>query len=285
MFEIFNPFTDKDFANVQQKTGKAKEVFELEKGQFAYLFKLTSKLNILYATCEHKKLQKIAMANNVVYTLIESYEAIKNPTANPIKQIIARHTVAIDLQASQEELLGKMHPKGRYNIKLAGKKGVEIVEETDVENFYPILQETCLRDGFNPNPKEFYQTFLSELSKKKKAKLYMAYYHGKPIAGVLNTYFKNTAIYYYGASSNQYRNLMAPYLLQWHAILEAKQDGYKFYDFLGTADPSNPKDPLKGVTFFKQKFGGQKISWPASKVIINHKLFYFLLRLKNFIGI
>jgi lipid II:glycine glycyltransferase (peptidoglycan interpeptide bridge formation enzyme) len=113
----------------------------------------------------------------------------------------------------------------------------------------------------------------------------MAYFEDKPIAGILNAYFNKTAIYYYGASSNEYRNLMAPYLLQWHAILDAKENNYHFYDFLGVADPSNPKDPLQGVTYFKQKFGGTLYNWPASNIIIHKPVLYFLLKLKKFLKI
>jgi lipid II:glycine glycyltransferase (peptidoglycan interpeptide bridge formation enzyme) len=43
-----------------------------------------------------------------------------------------------------------MKPKGRYNIKLAEKKGVEIkiVEKTDknIQYFYELMNETTSRD-------------------------------------------------------------------------------------------------------------------------------------------
>ncbi len=277
-----NPFTDEHFAKLQIDTHKAKKIFQLNKNNFAYLFSLTQKLNMLYATCDSRNLKKIAKDNNCVYTLVESYEKVNNPTQNPIKQIVPRHTVILDLKLKEEDILAKMHPKGRYNIKLAQKKGVTIQESSDISDFYQILQETATRDGFAINAQSYYQLFLDHLGHENKAKLFMAYYEDKPIAGILNAYFNKTAIYYYGASSNQYRNLMAPYLLQWHGILDAKKNGYHHYDFLGVADPLNPKDPLQGVTYFKQKFGATPAEWPASKVIINQKFWFYLLKLKKF---
>jgi lipid II:glycine glycyltransferase (peptidoglycan interpeptide bridge formation enzyme) len=52
-------------------------------------------------------------------------------------------------------------------------------------------------------------------------------------------YFGNIAYYLHGASSNKYRNMMAPYMLQWEAVKDAKKRGYKLYDFWGIS-------PLKG---------------------------------------
>lgn len=279
---ITNPFTNSDFASLQLKSGKAKQIFKLKKDHFAYLYPLFKNYNILYATHFSKHLNKIAHDNNTIYTLIESYQPVSHPTKNPIKQIVPRHTIAIDLRnTTEDELLTKMHPKGRYNIKLATKKGVTIKQVFKIDEFYKILKETAERDGFFINSKKYYSQFLNQLN----SKLFMAYYNDKPIAGILNAYFDHTAIYYYGASSNEFRNLMAPYLLQWHGILDAKENGYHFYDFLGVADPKNPKDPLKGVTYFKQKFGGTMHVWPESRILVHKPVLYYLLKLKKLLKI
>lgn len=277
---LTNPFTDENFAQFQISSKKATKLFVLSKDNFAYIYPLYQKYNLLYATKYSNKLKKIAEENNAIYTLIESYEEIKNPTKNPLKQIIPRHTIIIDLKQSAEEMLNKMHPKGRYNIKLSERKGIQIKQSTDITEFYQILEDTAKRDGFAINSFDYYQQFLTQLG--NKAKLFMAYYNDKPIAGILNGYFNKTAIYYYGASSNEHRNLMAPYLLQWHAIQDAKNNKFTHYDLLGIADPSNPKDPLQGVTYFKQKFGGTPHTWPASRIIINKPIFYFALKIRKF---
>jgi lipid II:glycine glycyltransferase (peptidoglycan interpeptide bridge formation enzyme) len=160
---------------------------------------------------------------------------------------------------------------------------VTIQESKDIQSFYQILKETAKRDNFNINPKRTYKIMLKTLSKTNKAKLFLAYHPDskKPIAGILNTYIKDTATYYYGASDHNYRKYMAPYFLQWHAIQDAKKQNFKYYDFLGVANPQNKKDPLNGVTNFKNKFGGKTIQYKNSEIIIHKPILYYLLKLKK----
>lgn len=283
-----NPFAQKSFADFQIKSGKATHVHTLKnkEGQefFVYEYPLFRNYTIFYTYDYSKQLHKLAKKNKAIYTIIEPEHELKFPSSekpkSPLKNFIPRHTLIIDLNQSTEEILNNMHPKGRYNIRLAQKRGIEIKQSNSIEEFYEILETTGQRDQFNINSKKYYETMLASLA-PANAKLFMAYYKGEPIAGILNTYFSDTATYYYGASSNKFRNLMAPYLLQFHAIEDAKQNGYKIYDFLGIANPTNKKDPLQGVTYFKQKFGGQPIQFPSGSTIVHQKGLYLLLKLKS----
>lgn len=178
-----------------------------------------------------------------------------------------------------------MHQKGRYNIRVAKKHKLKIQESNDIDSFYEILESTAKRDNFNINPKKFYQEMVTTLKPKQKLKLFLAYHpdYPKAISGILNTYIDNTASYYYGASDHKHRKFMAPYLLQWHAILDAKKLNFTNYDFLGVADPTNKKDALKGVTNFKNKFGGLHIKYEDAQTIVHKPLLYSLLKVKKLI--
>jgi len=72
-------------------------------------------------------------------------------------------TRIIDLTKSEEEILAQMHPKGRYNIKVAQKNGVQVEQADDVEAFYDLLQQTAWRDGFRILPLKAYKAFLERL--------------------------------------------------------------------------------------------------------------------------
>lgn len=189
-------------------------------------------------------------------------------------------TLIIDLTKSEDEILAQMKQKGRYNIRLAEKKGVQIHESNDASEFYKILQQTTQRDNFKGHNKEFYQKMIDMVD---GAKLYYAQYGGKIIAGLIATFYKDTATYYYGASSNEHRNVMAPYLLQWHVILKAKSHGCKFYDFLGIAPEGTKNHPWEGVTAFKRKFGGEIYEYAEAKELVFKPFWYWVLRLVKWI--
>ncbi|MDP2642776.1 MAG: peptidoglycan bridge formation glycyltransferase FemA/FemB family protein [Candidatus Peregrinibacteria bacterium] len=204
-------------------------------------------------------------------------------------------TLVLDLEKSEEELLSEMKPKGRYNIKLAEKKGVKIEKytanddtpkskkelEKAIDDFYELLGDTTQRDGFTRHPKEVYTAMVENLP--QQAILYLAKFENTPVAGMIAVTYKDTATYYYGASSNEYRNTMAPYLLQWHAITEAKKEGFKWYDFMGISPENDEKHKLSGVTDFKNKFGGKRLSYITPQEHAFKKLLYLAYRLKSMV--
>ncbi len=178
-------------------------------------------------------------------------------------------TLMIDLNLDEKAILAQMAQKGRYNIKIAEKAGVEIKKDCDFEEFYKILQETSARDGFSVHSKDFYE--------KIPAVFYGAFFDGKMIAGIFVTYFGDTATYYFGASSNSHREAMAPYLLQWQSIKDAKSAGMKKYDFLGVAPEGESGHSLAGVTQFKTRFGGKRVKYHKARIIIFRPFWTFLV--------
>lgn len=179
------------------------------------------------------------------------------------------HTLIVDLEGDEKDILAQMAQKGRYNIKVAEKAGVEIRRDCEMGEFYKILKETSARDGFAVHSKEFYE--------KIPATFYGAFFGGKLIAGIFVTYFGDTAIYYFGASSNSCREVMAPYLLQWQAIKDAKAAGMKRYDFLGIAPEGEVSHSLAGVTQFKTRFGGKRVKYGPARIITFRPFWTFLV--------
>jgi lipid II:glycine glycyltransferase (peptidoglycan interpeptide bridge formation enzyme) len=167
-----------------------------------------------------------------------------------------RRSLLLDLSVDEKELLAAMHQKTRYNIRLAEKKGIEITEggEADFEEFWRLMTLTGNRDNFRLHSRRHYRQLL-----KEPIKLFFARYQGRNIAAGLFCFWGNKAVYLHGASDNEFRGMMAPYLLQWSMIKRAKKNAYLYYDFYGI---DNLKWP--GVTRFKSGFGGREIIYPGT---------------------
>ncbi len=222
------------------------------------------------------EIKKLAKKEKVIFLRFEPSEEFQVPSS---KLRVARtidvepsKTSILDLTKTEDELLKAMHQKTRYNIRLAEKKGVEIIEagKDDFEKFWQVMQETKDRDGFRLHDKEHYRKML-EIDFQK---LFLAKYDGKIIAGIIAAFFGDTAVYVHGASSNQHRETMAPYLLQWHVIKKAKTEGFKYYDFYGTDESKWP-----GVTRFKQGFGGSEVVYPGTFDAVFARVWYDVYRI------
>ena len=88
-------------------------------------------------------------------------------------------------------------------------------------------------------------------------KLLMAYYEGKPISGVIPIMYGNKTWYLYGASSNEHRNLMPNYLLQWEMIKMAIARNDDVYDFRGVSGVVDENHPQYGLYRFKKGFNAE----------------------------
>jgi lipid II:glycine glycyltransferase (peptidoglycan interpeptide bridge formation enzyme) len=171
-----------------------------------------------------------------------------------------RHVFRLDITPPAEEILASFHPKTRYNLRLAQKRGVTIKSDCapeDLPVFYDLLTETARRDRFLIRSYSYFETIWRELVARDYARLFLAYYQGEPIAGTLAFIFGDKAWYLYGASSNRHRNVMPNYLLQWTMILWAKERGCRIYDFRGVPGKEVGEDhPLYGLYRFKKGFNG-----------------------------
>ncbi len=158
---------------------------------------------------------------------------------------------------SEEELLNSFHTKTRYNIRLAERKGVHVklCGEEATNDFARLMLETGVRDGFVTRNAEYFRAMLKNLG--EHVRLYMAYHEDIPIAGTLAVHYGDKVWYLYGASSNEYRNLMPNYLLQWTMIRWAAELGCRVYDFRGVSGDLTEDNPLYGLYKFKKGFNGE----------------------------
>lgn len=164
-----------------------------------------------------------------------------------------KHTLILDIRQSEEDLLQQMHQKTRYNIRLAEKKGVAIqVDNLAIKDFLLLKEKTESRQNIT----SFSENYFNKLVELPFAKLYLAKYDDKIISANIMINYGDTVTYLFGASDYEYRNIMAPYLLQWQAIKDAKTDNKYFYDFWGAApkEADGREKNWSGFTKFKMGF-------------------------------
>lgn len=177
------------------------------------------------------------------------------------QQIQFKNTFWIDLSPSEDQLLSGMKQKTRYNIRLSERKGVRVAEgnRADIEKLYEMYLETSIRDGFIIRPKAYYLDVWSRFIQAGLARPLIAYYEDVPIAALLLFHFAEKSFYLYGMSTEQRRELMPNYLLQWEAIKFSKRLGCQIYDLWGAPDVFDESDRMWGVYRFKDGLGGKVI--------------------------
>jgi len=203
-------------------------------------------------------------------------------TSDPLQP---RQTTVIDLSQSDEELLRAMHEKTRYNIGLAERKEVEVVPilhnnvKDDFATFWSLLSTTAEREEFFLHDRGYYELLAGLRTRDVANELFFAKikdtvvaaalinFHRDPVSGI------NGATYLHGASLRDNKEAMAPHLLHWRIMQEAKQRQFQFYDLWGINEKRWP-----GLTRFKLGFGGQVIECPASCDIVYRPFWYALYR-------
>jgi lipid II:glycine glycyltransferase (peptidoglycan interpeptide bridge formation enzyme) len=200
-------------------------------------------------------------------------QILPDPFRKSASDVQPPDTVIVDLRPEENGILAAMKPKWRYNVKLAEKKGVAIGYiasrgssatqiDAGIDLFYEIYRETAARDKIALHGRDYYRALFDAASKdtaSHEVRLYCATHSGKTLAAIIVLIGKKQAVYLYGASSNESRNLMPAYALQWRAMRDAKASGCESYDLFGIPPNDDPAHPMHGLYRFKTGFGGKII--------------------------
>ncbi len=198
-----------------------------------------------------------------------------------------RYEWLLSLEKGEEEIMANMHQKGRYSVRLAEKKGVqvEIVEkdfQAHLSVFYKLMSDTAKRNGFSLHERKYYEAIFESVEGKGNAYLVIAKYEEEILAMDFVFMYGKTAMYVFGGSSGTHRELSAPHLAQWRSLCHAKKLGMRFYNFGGIEDPERilHKD-WEGITSFKQKFGGFVLKHSDFYDVVSNRLLYFLYTVRK----
>ncbi len=244
----------------------------------------------------HKKLTEISKEENVIFVRFDIFPKTEEVFSKVFKKIpgYAYHSFyfqpkfdwILDLNKKEEKLTGEMHPKTKYNINLATRKGVkvEIIKdnfEQYFEDFYRLMEETAKRDHFNLHQKIYYQNIFQTLN-PNNAFLAVARYDDTILLVNLILLYGKTAYFIFGGSSDNLKNLMFSHLAQWESIREAKRLAFDFYNFGGVGHHSS-YETYGGISVFKKRFGGEIFEHSDSYDIVLNQFWYYLYNIRKWL--
>jgi lipid II:glycine glycyltransferase (peptidoglycan interpeptide bridge formation enzyme) len=184
-----------------------------------------------------------------------------------------RNTLCVDLRPSEDAILAQMKPKGRYNIRVAQRHGVSVIEDSSdkgVEDFVRIYKRTAARQEMAVKPPGYFRELVSMLGSSQRGSVFFAEYDGKRLAAAVVVYFGQRATYFFGGSLAWHRRVMAPYLLHFEIMRNAKTRGKEWYDLWGIAPAGDPGHRWQNISVFKRKFGGVELNFvPALDCIFD----------------
>ena len=166
-------------------------------------------------------------------------------------------TAVVDLDGGMEAVLARMRPKGRYNVRLAARRGVacEVVEDPDAvaAELGPLLAATAARQGTHLADGAHVRRVLAAMP---SAQALVARVEGEAVAGIVLLTFGEQAVYLYGGSSERHRDRQPSAALQAFAMERAVAAGCTSYDLWGMPPGDDPSHPWHGLRQFKLNLGG-----------------------------
>ena len=226
---------------------------------------------------------KIAKQENAIFVKFEpdiinkKLGHFRNLKKSP-KNAFYPYTFLVDLTKTEDQLLDSMHPKTRYNIRIANRHGVEIKEETNDKGFeiyLKILFDTTKRQGFYLHTQKYHRDLWKKLKDTGMVHIMLASYQNQVLSAFMIFNVGDKLFYPYGASLDTNRQVMAPTLLMWEVIKLGKELKCTTFDMWGCLGP-NAKETENGFGFhrFKQGYGGQLVEYVGTYDLVINPLFY-----------
>lgn len=243
-------------------------------------------------------LSRIAKQRNIAYIKLEPDVEVSRLKTNDKrltqlglvrakKSLFTKYNFVLDISKSEEDILAKMHPKTRYNIRLAQKKGVEVYDseqDRDFEIYLKLYFETTKRQKYFGHTQHYHRLAWETLKKAGLARVMIGKYQKTPLVAWMLLDFGETLYYPYGGSSDLHRDVMASNLVAWEAIRLGKKLGLKNFDMWGALGPEpDTKDPWFGFHRFKAGYGARHVEYVGSFDLVINPVYYKILNAADMI--
>lgn len=183
-----------------------------------------------------------------------------NPLARLGWNDCSTKTMIKDLSGADGQL-ASLRPDSRRRIRRAEERGYTVAREPwpeMLDAYYETHVETYRRTGAAPHPKCYFEGIARDMAPLGGAVLWVCRTAaGEPVAFHNSARFGNGSVYWTGCSRTEHAEAGVNYLLFWHAIAGAREDGCRYYE-VGEVFPDTADKKLQGLTNFKTKFGGAR---------------------------
>lgn len=238
-----------------------------------------------------EELIEIGKRENCIFLQIEpnvirdtKISGYKNSSLFPsFHPLFTKYTFILDLTKSEEELFKNMHPKTRYNIKVAQRHGVKVAQDNShraFKTYLRLLRETVKRQKFYAHDERYHIRMWEVLREAEIAHLFIATYKNQPLVAWMLFVYDGVLYYPYGGSSNRHKETMASNLMLWEAIRFGKKLGLKTFDLWGSLGPNPDKNnPWYGFHRFKEGYGGELIEFMGSYDLVINPMLYTIYKI------
>lgn len=223
----------------------------------------------LFAKSSNSLFVRIEPTFKITPSDIKKYHLKKTKNQNP------QHTLILNITPTPDELLSNMKQNNRNLYRNYIKKGIKI-KKTQDPNKISILTHLIAGVSAHNHFQAHDQDYLKSQLASGFATLYIAELDQKPIAASLVYDTPTTRIYAQAAADYEHRKLSAGTILVVQMIMDAKQNGQKYFDFWGITLSENPKHPWYGFTKFKKSFGGDIVTYSGTYDLPIRKIRYRL---------
>ena len=289
-----------EWEKLQKSLGEETFFVKEKTYQFLAILKKTKFGNYLYlpygpvladknaAKTALKAFQSLATEKGVTFIRIEPQDPknasylLKLPNIVKSKDLNPAETWCIDLTQSKEEIIADFSQSTRRYSKFE-KRGVSVEHTKNPEDIkYLVKFQRALSDRKNFGV--FSEKYLKTELEQPFSTLYLAHYDDegkdKIIAASLFFDYDGTRYYMQGATDPDYKKPPASLAMMFTAMMDAKDLGFKVFDFWGIAPENAPKDhPWAGFTAFKKGFGGYEVDYCGTYDIVLNKTKYRLYNL------
>ena len=194
--------------------------------------------------------------------LAPAYTGENCPLVNPLLPLGCENTLTqtliIDLRDGIDAVWHRMEGRARTAVRKAERAGIKVREAgpDEADAYYRLHCETYERTGVPAHPEAFFRKIWEKYLADGRCRVWFAERGGKVVAAENFGIFKGRAVYWTGAASTQGLGVSANSLIQWHAVRWMAENDIQWYE-TGEAFPNIRDGKLKGLSDFKQSFGGR----------------------------